>query len=87
MFRAQEFLNGFKQETEAILSNPILLQQKQMDIQIKDKEAEEEGEEVEEHTLADGTDVLKGADGTIYDPESYEPIGKWNKADNTLVEA
>lgn len=49
--------------------------------------AEEEGEEVEEHTLADGTDVLKGADGTIYDPESYEPIGKWNKADNTLVEA
>jgi high mobility group protein B1 len=49
--------------------------------------ADEEGEEVEEHTLADGTDVLKGADGTIYDPESYEPLGKWNKADNTLVEA
>jgi len=48
---------------------------------------EEEGEEVEEHELADGTTVLKGDDGTIYDAESFEPIGKWNEADNTLVKA
>ena len=48
---------------------------------------EEEGEEVEEHELADGTTVLKGDDGTIYDAESFEPIGKWNEADNTLTKA
>lgn len=48
---------------------------------------EEEGEEVEEHELADGTNVLKGDDGTIYDAESFEPIGKWNEADNTLTKA
>jgi hypothetical protein len=38
--------------------------------------------EVEEHKLADGTDVLKGADGTLYDPESLDIVGSWNEADN-----
>ena len=43
------------------------------------------GEEVEEHKLSDGTHVLKGEDGILYDPESFDPIGTWNEEDNTLV--
>jgi hypothetical protein len=38
-----------------------------------------------EHKLSDGTDVLKGLDGFIYDPESFKRIGTLNEEDNTLV--
>ena len=55
-------------------------------VEIVEEDAEE-GEEVEEHELADGTTVLKGDDGTIYDAESCVPIGKWNEADNSLIKA
>ena len=41
--------------------------------------------EVEEHKLADGTDVLKDPDGTLYDPESLDIVGLWNETDNTLI--
>lgn len=50
-------------------------------------EDDEDEEEVDEHDLADGTTVLKGADGTLYDPESFDVLGKWNEADNTLISA
>ena len=51
-------------------------------------EWDEEGaqEEVEEHALADGTTVLKGSDGTLYDLESFDAIGKWNSEDNTFID-
>jgi hypothetical protein len=48
---------------------------------------DEDEEEVDEHDLADGRTVLKGADGTLYDPESFDVLGKWNEADNTLISA
>lgn len=48
---------------------------------------DDDEEEVDEHDLADGTTVLKGADGTLYDRESFDAIGKWNEADNTLITA
>ena len=48
----------------------------------EDGEDDDDEEEVEEHKLADGTDVLKGADGTLYDPESLDIVGSWNEADN-----
>jgi hypothetical protein len=41
--------------------------------------------EVFEHKLSDGTDVLKGHDGILYDKESLERIGTLNEEDNTLV--
>ena len=41
---------------------------------------------MEEHVLADGTTVLKGSDGTLYDLESFDAIGKWNSEDNTLID-
>ena len=50
-------------------------------------EREDDEAEVDEHELADGRTVLKGADGTLYDYASFEAIGKWNKADNTLIDA
>ena len=51
-------------------------------------EEEDDEDEVEEHTLADGKKVLKStADNTLYDPESFEPLGKWNEADNSLITA
>ena len=37
---------------------------------------EDAEEEVEEHAMADGTTVLKGSDGTLYDLESFDAIGK-----------
>ena len=46
---------------------------------------DDEEAEVDEHDLADGRTVLKGADGTLYDYASFEAIGKWNKADPTYV--
>ena len=49
-------------------------------------EDEEDEEEVEEHKLADGTDVLKGADGTLYDPESFDNIGMWHEGENRIME-
>lgn len=42
----------------------------------------------DEHELADGTTVLKGGDGplsVLYDPESFDVIGRWNSDDNTLI--
>ncbi len=54
--------------------------------EVSTEDAEEE-EEVEEHELADGTTVLKGGDGSLYDPESFDVIGKWNSDDNTLIKA
>ena len=54
--------------------------------ELDDAEDEDE-QEVEEHTLADGKKVLKSDDGTLYDPESFEELGKLNEADNTLVTA
>jgi hypothetical protein len=50
-------------------------------------EGDDDEEMVDEHDLADGTTVLKGADGTLYNPESFDAIGKWNEADNTLISA
>ena len=50
-------------------------------------EDDEDEEEVEEHDLADGTTVLKGADGTLYETESFDVLGKWNESDNTLISA
>jgi hypothetical protein len=50
-------------------------------------EEDDDEEEVEEHDLADGTTVLKGADGTLYDTESFDVLGKWNESDNTLISA
>ena len=41
---------------------------------------------MEEHALADGTTVLKGSDGTLYDLESFDAIGKWNSEDNTFID-
>ena len=48
---------------------------------------DDDEEEVEEHDLADGTTVLKGADGTLYNPESFDVLGKWNESDNTHISA
>jgi len=48
---------------------------------------DDDEEEVEEHDLADGTTVLKGADGTLYNAESFDVLGKWNESDNTLISA
>ena len=47
---------------------------------------EDAEEEVEEHAMADGTTVLKGSDGTLYDLESFDAIGKWNSEDNTFID-
>ena len=52
-----------------------------------DEEDEEDAEEeVEEHDMADGTTVLKGSDGTLYDLESFDAIGEWNSEDNTFID-
>lgn len=48
---------------------------------------DDDEEEVEDHDLADGTTVLKGADGTLYNAESFDVLGKWNESDNTLISA
>ena len=49
--------------------------------------SEEEGEEleVEPHTLADGTEVLKSDDNEIYDKDSFELLGTWNAETNSLA--
>ena len=52
-----------------------------------DEEEEEDGLEVEEHVLADGSKVLKSDDGTLYDESSFEEIGKWDEASNSLIKA
>ena len=55
---------------------------------LEELDEEDDEDEVEEHTLADGKKVLKStADNTLYDPESFEPLGKWNEADNSLITA
>ena len=48
---------------------------------------EDDGLEVEEHVLADGSKVLKSDDGTLYDESSFEEIGKWDEASNSLITA
>ena len=52
-----------------------------------DEDEEEDGLEVEEHVLANGTKVLKSDDGTLYDESSFEEIGKWDEASNSLITA
>ena len=52
-----------------------------------DEEEDEDGLEVEEHVLADGSKVLKSDDGTLYDESSFEEIGKWDEASNSLIKA
>ena len=52
-----------------------------------DEDEEDDGLEVEEHVLADGSKVLKSDDGTLYDESSFEEIGKWDEASNSLVSA
>ena len=42
---------------------------------------------MEEHVLADGSKVLKSDDGTLYDESSFEEIGKWDEASNSLIKA
>ena len=48
--------------------------------------SEDNGPEVEEHVLADGTSVLKDpVGGGIYDTENFELIGTWDEASNSLL--
>ena len=49
--------------------------------------SEDEGDEleVEPHTLADGTEVLKSDDNEIYDKDSFELLGTWNADTNSLA--
>jgi hypothetical protein len=48
---------------------------------------DEDGDEleVEPHTLADGTQVLKSDDNEIYDKDSFELLGTWNANTNSLA--
>jgi len=55
--------------------------------QLEEGEEEEDGESVEEHTLADGSVYYLGSDGTLYDTESHEIAGTLNIDDNTLIAA
>ena len=48
-------------------------------------EDEDEELEVEPHTLADGTEVLKSDDNEIYDKDSFELLGTWNADTNSLA--
>jgi len=41
--------------------------------------------EIEEHTLADGTNVYKDGYGRIYDYENVKHIGTWDEASNSLL--
>ena len=41
--------------------------------------------EVEPHTLADGTEVLKSDDNELYNKETYELLGTWNADTNSLA--
>ena len=50
-----------------------------------DNGEEEEELEVEPHTLADGTEVLKSDDNEIYDKETFELLGTWNADTNSLA--
>ena len=50
-----------------------------------DEEDDEDTEEVEEQVLANGKKVLKGSDGTLYDPENFEELGKWDESTNALI--
>mgnify|MGYP002819267625 CR=1 FL=1 len=52
-----------------------------------EEDEEDDGLEVEEHVLADGSKVLKSDDGTLYDESSFEEIGKWDEASNSLITA
>jgi hypothetical protein len=46
---------------------------------------DDDKDDMEEHILADGLKVIKGCDGTIYDNDSFEYLGKWNECANTLI--
>ena len=50
-----------------------------------DNDEEDEELEVEPHTLADGTEVLKSDDNEIYDKDSFELLGTWNADTNSLA--
>ena len=50
-----------------------------------DNAEEDEELEVEPHTLADGTEVLKSDDNEIYDKDSFELLGTWNAETNSLA--
>ena len=50
-----------------------------------DNGEEDEELEVEPHTLADGTEVLKSDDNEIYDKDSFELLGTWNADTNSLA--
>ena len=50
-----------------------------------DNGEEDEELEVEPHTLADGTEVLKSDDNEIYDKETFELLGTWNADTNSLA--
>ena len=51
----------------------------------EDASEDDDKDDMEEHILADGLKVIKGCDGTIYDNDSFEYLGKWNECANTLI--
>ena len=61
--------------------------------ELDEDEEEDDGLEVEEHVLANGTKVLKSDDGTLYDESSWllieygNKIGKWDEETNSLISA
>jgi hypothetical protein len=50
-----------------------------------DEDDDDDELEVDEHTLADGTPVLKSDQNEIYDPNTYELLGAWNADTNSLA--
>jgi hypothetical protein len=53
---------------------------------IADDEEADAGQDAVNHTLADGTIVLLyEADGTVYDPDTFESLGKLDKVTNAIV--
>ena len=52
-----------------------------------DADSDDEGEEVEEHTLANGKSYYLGSDGTLYDMDTQEVAGTLDEETNSLIKA
>ena len=55
--------------------------------EVDDAESDDDGEEVEEHTLANGQSYYLATDGTLYDMESQEIVGTLDEETNSLIKA
>ena len=51
----------------------------------EDEDDENDELEVAEHTLADGTEVLKSDDNELYNKDTFELLGTWNADTNSLA--